>query len=376
MDHQKIKDAVRMILEAVGEDPDREGLRDTPRRVAEMYEEILAGNTQDAGRFLDVTFEEHHKEMVVLQNIPLHSLCEHHMLPFSGQVHIGYIPRGRIVGVSKLARLTDMLSRRLQVQERLTSQIADALMERLNPLGCGVVVEAEHFCMIMRGIQRPGSAPVPPEEELRRVVPVVERLAAEVPLPISVDTYRATVAEAALRAGAHIINDITGFREDPAILDVAARHGAAVIAMHIQGRPATMQQNPTYTDLLGEVIAYLRESVAQAVAAGVPRERIWVDPGIGFGKTLAHNLELLRRLGELRVLDQPILIGTSRKGFIGRLLGGVPPAERVAGTGATLAVSIGQGADVVRVHDVAEAVQVVRVTDAIMRPGLPLPPAL
>jgi dihydropteroate synthase len=222
---------------------------------------------------------------------------------------------------------------------------------------------------------RPGSEPVSPDEELRRVVPVVERLAAEVPLPISVDTYRATVAEGALRAGAHIVNDITGFREDPAILDVAARHGAAVIAMHIQGRPATMQQHPHYTDLLGEVIAYLRESVAQAVAAGVPRERIWVDPGIGFGKTLAHNLELLRRLGELRVLGQPILIGTSRKGFIGRLLGGVPPAERVTGTGATLAVSICHGADVVRVHDVGPAVEVVRVTDAIMRPGLPLPPA-
>jgi len=146
MDHEKIKQAVRMILEAVGEDPDREGLLDTPRRVADMYEEILAGIGQDPGRFLDITFEEHHKEMVVLQNIPLHSLCEHHMLPFFGRVHIGYIPRGRIVGVSKLARLTDMLSKRLQVQERLTSQIADALQERLNPLGCGVVVEAEHLC--------------------------------------------------------------------------------------------------------------------------------------------------------------------------------------------------------------------------------------
>jgi dihydropteroate synthase len=222
---------------------------------------------------------------------------------------------------------------------------------------------------------RPGSEPVSVDEELRRVVPVVERLAAEVPLPLSVDTYRAAVAEAALRAGAHMINDITGFREEPAILGVAARHGAAVIAMHIQGRPATMQQHPTYTDLLGEVIAYLRESVAQAVAAGVPRERIWVDPGIGFGKTVAHNLELLRRLGELRVLSQPILVGTSRKGFIGRLLGGVPPDERVTGTGATLTVSVCHGADVVRVHDVGPAVQVVRVSDAIMRPGLPLPPA-
>ncbi len=222
---------------------------------------------------------------------------------------------------------------------------------------------------------RPGAAPISPEEEWQRVGPVVERLAAEVPLPISVDTYRATVADAALAAGAHIINDITGFQEDPAILAVAAQHGAVVIAMHIQGRPATMQQHPTYTDLLGEVIATLRASVEQAVAAGVPRERIWVDPGIGFGKTIAHNLELLRRLDELRGLGQPILVGTSRKAFIGRILGGLPPAERVTGTGATLAVSICQGADIVRVHDVGPAVQVVRVTDSILRPGLPLPPA-
>jgi dihydropteroate synthase len=184
-----------------------------------------------------------------------------------------------------------------------------------------------------------------------------------------VDTYRAVVAEAVLAAGAHIINDITGFQEEPAILDVAARHGAAVIAMHIKGRPATMQQNPTYDDLLGEVSAYLQRSVKQALAAGVPRARIWVDPGIGFGKTLAHNLELLHRLDELRALDQPILIGTSRKAFIGHLLGGKPPAERVTGTGATLAVAICHGADVVRVHDVGPAADVVRVTDAIVRFG-------
>jgi GTP cyclohydrolase I len=157
MDHEKLKTAVRMILEAVGEDPDREGLLDTPRRVADMYEELLAGIADDPGRFLAVTFQEQHKEMVVLQNIPMHSLCEHHMLPFYGQVHVGYIPRGRIVGVSKLARLTDGFSRRLQVQERLTSQIADALVACLNPIGCGVVIEAEHSCMTMRGIQRPGS---------------------------------------------------------------------------------------------------------------------------------------------------------------------------------------------------------------------------
>ncbi|HUS14044.1 MAG TPA: GTP cyclohydrolase I FolE [Chloroflexia bacterium] len=157
MDHAKIRQAVRLIFEAVGEDPEREGLRDTPRRVAEMYEEILAGIGHDPHPLLAVTFEEHHKEMVVLRDIPLYSLCEHHLLPFHGMAHIGYIPRGRIVGLSKLARLTDLLSKRLQVQERLTSEVADALVEGLGPVGCGVVIEAEHLCMAMRGIQRPGA---------------------------------------------------------------------------------------------------------------------------------------------------------------------------------------------------------------------------
>jgi dihydropteroate synthase len=216
---------------------------------------------------------------------------------------------------------------------------------------------------------RPGAAPIAVDEEIERVVPVIRRLAAAVPLPISVDTYRAPVAEAALLAGAHLVNDITGFREDPALLAVAARHGAPVIAMHIKGRPATMQQHPTYTDLLGEVIAYLRESVALAAAAGIPPERVWVDPGIGFGKTFAHNLELLHRLGELRGLGCPILVGTSRKAFIGQLVGGKPHAERVYGTAATLAISIWNGASVLRVHDVGPAVDVARVADAIVRAG-------
>jgi GTP cyclohydrolase IA len=157
MDREKIETAVRMILEAVGEDPDREGLQGTPRRIADMYEEILAGIGRDPRPFLAVTFQEQHKEMVVLRDIPLYSLCEHHMLPFHGMAHIGYIPRGRIVGLSKLARLTDLLSKRFQVQERLTSEIADAIVDGLGPVGCGVMIEAEHLCMAMRGIQRPGA---------------------------------------------------------------------------------------------------------------------------------------------------------------------------------------------------------------------------
>ncbi len=222
---------------------------------------------------------------------------------------------------------------------------------------------------------RPGSDPIPVEEELRRVLPVVKRLMAPdgVPLPISVDTSRATVAEEALNAGAHIINDITGLRDDPALAEVVAKHDAGLILMHIKGTPRTMQQNPHYDDLLGEVTQYLREGIDRALAAGVQRDRIWIDPGIGFGKTIAHNLELLRRLSELRFLRCPILVGTSRKGFIGRILaqsksGELPPPEdRVVGTGATLAISICNGADIVRVHDVAHAVEVVRVADAIVR---------
>ncbi|MGA7730900.1 MAG: dihydropteroate synthase [Chloroflexia bacterium] len=221
---------------------------------------------------------------------------------------------------------------------------------------------------------RPGSNPVPEEEELRRVVPVIERLvSAHGHIDVSIDTNRARVAEAAIGAGASIVNDISGLRDDPEIADVAARHGAGLVLMHIQGTPRTMQANPHYDDLLGEVIAYLRTSVERAVMAGVPLKRIWVDPGIGFGKTIDHNLELLRRLGELQVLGCPILVGSSRKSFIGRILaplnGGepLPPQARVIGTGATVAVSIANGADVVRVHEVAHAVQVARVTDAIVR---------
>ncbi len=222
---------------------------------------------------------------------------------------------------------------------------------------------------------RPGSEAVPAEEEMRRVLPVVERLAGAdgVGLPISVDTSRAEVARAALQAGARVINDITGLRDEPAIAEAVAEHQAGLVLMHIKGTPRTMQQDPHYDDLVGEVISYLREGIDKAVAAGVNKESIWVDPGIGFGKTLDHNLELLRRLGELRSLGCPILVGTSRKGFIGRILaqakGGAtpPPEERVIGTGATVAVSIANGADVVRVHDVAHAVEVARVADAIVR---------
>ncbi len=222
---------------------------------------------------------------------------------------------------------------------------------------------------------RPGAEPVTPDEELRRVLPVVRRLAGPdgVGLPISVDTSRAEVADAVLRVGAHIINDITGLRDEPEIASVVAKHNAALALMHIQGTPRDMQHNPYYSDLLGEVIAYLRDGVKQAMAAGIPQGSIWVDPGIGFGKNMGHNLEILRRLSELKSLGCAILVGTSRKSFIGRILardrgGEIPePQERVVGTGATVAISIANGASIVRVHDVAHAVEVARVADAIVR---------
>jgi len=156
-DTEAIKDAVVQLLRAVGEDPEREGLAGTPRRVAEMYQEILQGLYQDPREVLSVGFEENHQEMVIVRDIPFHSLWEHHLLPFHGAFHVGYIPNGRVVGISKLARVVDIFARRLQLQERLTSQIADVLMEELQPGGVAVVGVAEHLCMTMRGVRKPGS---------------------------------------------------------------------------------------------------------------------------------------------------------------------------------------------------------------------------
>ena len=157
VDQERIARAVREILEAIGEDPAREGLRETPRRIAEMYEELFTGLHQDPRDVLTTGFQEPHREMVILKNIPFYSLCEHHFLPFHGRAHVGYVPEGRIAGASKIARAVDILARRPQLQERLTGQIADAIMEGLSPDGVAVVIEAEHLCMTMRGVQKPGT---------------------------------------------------------------------------------------------------------------------------------------------------------------------------------------------------------------------------
>jgi GTP cyclohydrolase I len=161
VDKVKIDRAVRTIIEAIGEDQNREGLVETPRRIAEMYAELFEGLTQDPREVLQVTFEaEKYQEMVILKDIPFYSMCEHHFLPFHGVAHIGYIPKGAIVGISKLARAVEILARRPQLQERLTGQIADAIMESLEPQGVGVIIEAEHLCVTMRGIKKPGSVVV------------------------------------------------------------------------------------------------------------------------------------------------------------------------------------------------------------------------
>lgn len=157
IDEEAIKTAVVMMLKAIGEDPTREGLRETPRRIAEMYRELFAGLKQDPAEVLKVSFDERHSEMVIVKDIPFYTVCEHHFLPFYGVAHVGYIPRGRVVGISKIARAVEILARRPQLQERLTSQVADTVMTTLEPNGVGVVLEGEHLCMQMRGVKKPGS---------------------------------------------------------------------------------------------------------------------------------------------------------------------------------------------------------------------------
>ena len=203
------------------------------------------------------------------------------------------------------------------------------------------------------------------DEEIGRVVPVIRAIKGATDTPISVDTYKAGVAEAAIEAGASIVNDVWGLKRDASLAGVAASHGTPLILMH-------NQEGTRYTRLIPDIVASLRRSVAVAVAAGVARERIIVDPGFGFGKTVAHNLEVLRRLGEIKsALGLPLLLGTSRKSTIGRVLD-LPVDDRVEGTAATVALGIAQGADIVRVHDVREMARVVRMTDAVVR-GYPSP---
>ena len=212
---------------------------------------------------------------------------------------------------------------------------------------------------------RPGSPPLRSPEERARLLPVLERLLDDPPCPVSVDTSKPEVAEAALALGAHMVNDVTGLAAGPALAEMCAAHGAGLAVMHMRGTPRTMQVDPRYDDLLGEVRTRLETAVAAAEAAGMPPDAICVDPGIGFGKTLAHNLTLLRRLDAFRAIGKPILVGPSRKSFIGALLDKVPPAERLEGTLAACVMAAVAGAHIVRVHDVAAVRRAVRVAEAI-----------
>lgn len=223
---------------------------------------------------------------------------------------------------------------------------------------------------------RPGSEPLGAEAEMARVIPVIEALAAEFPgVLISIDTYKAAVAKEALKAGAHIVNDVWGLRADPALAGVSASHNAPVILMHNRSNPASVEVRTQlgnayigaeYEDLLEDVKRELMDSVRLAQRAGIESERIILDPGIGFGKTVAHNLELIRRLDEIRALGYPVLLGPSRKSFIGFTLD-LPADQRVEGTAAAVCVGITRGADIIRVHDVEHMVRVAKMTDAIVR---------
>jgi dihydropteroate synthase len=221
---------------------------------------------------------------------------------------------------------------------------------------------------------RPGAEPVPAQEELRRVLPVVAGLADTA--RVSIDTMKLRVAEAALDAGASYVNDVTAFRHDPELAGLVADRGVDCCLMHMLGEPRTMQRDPRYADVVSDVKAFLEQRLRFAVDAGVPEERIQLDPGIGFGKTVEHNLELLRRLHELTELGRPLVIGTSRKSFLGRITGR-DVAERVPATIATCVLALERGARVFRVHDVAEVADALKVTAATLLrvPSAAPPPA-
>lgn len=214
---------------------------------------------------------------------------------------------------------------------------------------------------------RPGAAQISLDEELNRVLPIIQALRKQLDTPISIDTTRAEVAKAAVKAGADIVNDISGATFDEAMLSVVAELGVPIILMHIRGNPETMQKLTDYQDLVGEIYQFFERQIAVAVEAGIARSQIIIDPGIGFAKNYEQNLELLRRLGEFRSLNAPILIGVSRKSFLGHILNKANPKERIWGTAAACSAAIAAGADIIRVHDLSEMYDVCRVADAIWR---------
>lgn len=215
---------------------------------------------------------------------------------------------------------------------------------------------------------RPGSRSVEVSEELKRTIPVIRKVSKDLGVPISIDTSKSEVAEEAMLAGASIVNDITGFKLDPGVAGVIAKHGACVSVMHMKGSPGNMQDNPVYADLMAEIVDSLAESVRFALEAGIAPDKIIVDPGIGFGKTLEHNLTIIKELAALKVLEKPILIGISRKSFIGKLLDR-DTEDRLMGTAASSVLAITRGANIMRVHDVRETSDAVRMAEAIIKRG-------
>jgi dihydropteroate synthase len=215
---------------------------------------------------------------------------------------------------------------------------------------------------------RPGSEPINVREEIRRVIPAIKNIVKKMKVPISIDSYKPEVVKAALDAGADIVNNIMGTDNNLKLHRLVARYRAGYIIMHIKGKPRTMQRNPRYKTLMGEITNALRQAINSAIEAGVDRERIIVDPGIGFGKTTVHNLEIIKRLNELKTLGRPIMVGPSRKSFIGNVLN-LPVTQRLMGTAAAVAISIRNGAHIVRIHDVKKIKEVVKLTDSILNPN-------
>lgn len=232
----------------------------------------------------------------------------------------------------------------------------------------GIRLEADGADIIDLGGEstRPGALPVTAEDEIKRTIPVIKGLSGHVNIPISIDTYKSEVAELAIKAGASIINDVSALRFDPEMVNVAREYDTPVVLMHMLGTPQNMQTNPVYGDIVQEVYNFLRERIEYAVKSGIRRDNIIIDPGIGFGKRLAHNLTLIKHLEVFQDLGCPLLIGPSRKAFIGDLLD-VPVNERSYGTAAVVALSITKGANIVRVHDVLAMKHVVKMTDAILK---------
>jgi len=232
----------------------------------------------------------------------------------------------------------------------------------------GIQIEAEGADIIDIGGEstRPGAESVSVEEELKRVIPVIEKLFSKIDIPISIDTSKSEVAKAALDAGASIINDVTAGRNDEKMLPLAATRKAALVLMHMQGEPRTMQKSPEYSDVVREVADFFRQQYACAIECGVDPMRLAFDPGIGFGKTLEHNLSLLKNLKQLRVQDRPLVVGVSRKSFLGKLIGSNEMADRVGPTLAMTSILRERGADVVRVHDVKENVTALRIAESVL----------